>query len=60
MTLQTSKDIVYQANLRATVSAKCSIAHHGYCTIVSGAVYEITVYVVQMLIASSKATRSPA
>lgn len=55
MTLQTSKDTLYQANLRATVLARCSIVHLGYCTIVSGAVYEV-----QVLIVSSKATRSPA
>lgn len=35
-TLQTTEDTPYQANLPATVSVKCFIAHHGYCTIVSG------------------------
>jgi methionine aminopeptidase len=35
-TLQTSEDTPYQANLRATVSVKCFIVHHGYCTTVSG------------------------
>ena len=35
-TLQTGEDTPYQANLRATVSVKCFIVHHGYCTIVRG------------------------
>lgn len=34
--LQTGEDTRYQVNLPATVSAKCFIVHHGYCTTVSG------------------------
>jgi len=42
--LQTSEDTPYQANLRDTVSVKCFIVHHGYCTIVSGShlLYEVS------------------
>jgi hypothetical protein len=41
MMSQTGEDTPYQANLRVTVSAKCFIVRHGYCTIVSGAICEV-------------------